>query len=97
MCIRDSSRERQEKAQPCFIPLPMNGAEAGSAVSYTHLDVYKRQNGWYDMNYKDQVRPGYDMDAGSVRVQRNHDIARGVPTGGNRGDGRVVDIFHGLF
>ena len=37
------------------------------------------------------------MDAGIFRVQRNHDIACGVSTGGNRGDGRVMDIFHGLF
>ena len=37
------------------------------------------------------------MDAGIFRVQRNHDIARGVSTGGNRGDGRVVDVLHGLF
>lgn len=25
-------RERQEKAQPCFMPLTMNGAEAGSVT-----------------------------------------------------------------
>lgn len=32
------------------------------------LEQYRRfdpeyLNGWYDMHYKDQVRPGYDMDA----------------------------------
>lgn len=32
------------------------------------LEQYRRfdpeyVNGWYDMHYKDQVRPGYDMDA----------------------------------
>ena len=45
MCIRD--RAYEQIAEKCEYPLHLGVTEAGTArmgpVSYTHLDVYKRQ------------------------------------------------------
>ena len=43
----DLENERMEQAEPAAEPFPENGADTETgrpAVSYTHLDVYKRQD-----------------------------------------------------